>query len=70
MSSMPKIPKEQRAFAGQPGGVDGADLSDRRDSQTEVRSGQPGDADVNTKEQGRFGNMNQNLTPIRNIQDR
>lgn len=70
MSSMPKIPKEQRSFAGQPGDVDGADLSDRRDSQTGVQSGQPGDADVNVKEQGRFGNLNQNLTAIRNVQDR
>ena len=35
-----------------------------------VQSGQPGDADVNTREQGRFGNMRQNMTPQWKTQNR
>lgn len=71
MSSMPKIPKEQRSFADQNvASADGEGLEDRRDRATGADTGQPGDASVNTDQQGRFGNMNQNLTAIRNVQDR
>ena len=71
MATAPKIPKEQRSFADHGAAtVEDAALSDRRDRETGVQSGQPGDADVNLKEQGRFGNLNQNLTAIRNVQDR
>ncbi len=71
MATAPKIPKEQRSFADHGAqSVEDAALSDRRDRETEVKTGQPGDADVNVKEQGRFGNLNQNLTAIRNVQDR
>jgi len=71
MATAPKIPKEQRSFADHGAlTLDDAAASDRRDHLTGVQSGQPGDADVNLKEQGRFGNLNQNLTAIRNVQDR
>ncbi len=71
MTTAPKIPKEQRSFADHgAASVEEAALSDRRDRKTGTQSGQPGDADVNLKEQGRFGNLNQNLTAIRNVQDR
>ena len=71
MAAAPKIPKEQRSFAN-PGATSIEDdgLSDRRDRETGVQSGQPGDAGLNLKEQGRFGNLNQNLTTIRNVQER
>lgn len=71
MSSMPKIPKEQRSFADQSAaGAEDEGLNDRRDRATGVDTGQPGDAGVNADQQGRFGNLNQNLTAIRNVQDR
>lgn len=71
MTHAPKIPKEQRSF-GDKGArpLEEAMSNDRRDLSTGAQSGQPGDADVNLKEQGRFGNLNQNLTTIRNVQDR
>ena len=71
MAAAPKIPKEQRSFADHgAAGIEDAALPDRRDRETGVQSSQPGDADVNLKEQGRFGNLNQNLTAIRNVQER
>ena len=71
MATAPKIPTEQRSFADHGAtAVEDAGLADRRDRQTGVQSPQPGDADVNLKEQGRFGNLNQNLTAIRNVQER
>lgn len=64
MTTAPKIPKEQRSFAdrGERSLKDAALDADRRDARTGAQSGQPGDADVNLSEQGRFGNLNQNLT--------
>jgi len=44
--------------------------SDRRDLETEIQTGQPGDADINLDEQGRFGNLKQNLTNQWKVQDR
>ena len=35
-----------------------------------VQSGQPGDADVNTGQQGRYGNLKQNMTPQRQTHGR
>jgi hypothetical protein len=58
MSKQPPIPEDQRA------------TPDRRDIATGVQSGQPGDADVNLDQQGRFGNAKQNLTPQHKTQDR
>ena len=71
MSSMPKIPKEQHSFADHgASSVDEAAPSDRRDRETGVQSGQPGDADVNLSEQGRYGNLKQNLTNHWQVRDR
>lgn len=53
MSKTPPIPKEQRSFG--PRNASGA---------REVRSdlhGEPGDAGMNLKEQGRAGNLRQNV---------
>lgn len=58
MSKLPPIPPEQRTF-GKTATADGH--ADRRDLKTGAQSGQPGDADVNTREQGRFGNLSQNV---------
>jgi len=67
-SKAPPIPPEQRA------GRDKAQLNDtkrdRRDAQTGLQSNQPGDDDVNLKEQGRHGNINQNTRHQGYQQDR
>lgn len=71
MSHAPKIPKEQRSFADKGARSEADAMSDdRRDRETEAQSGQPGDADVNLDEQGRFGNLRQNLTTHWKVQDR
>ncbi|HEX6860524.1 MAG TPA: hypothetical protein VF138_10055 [Caulobacteraceae bacterium] len=59
MSKAPPIPTEQRAFKGQKPDVKG-DTVGRRDAVTGLQSKQPGDDDVNLKEQGRQGNIDQN----------
>ncbi|HYC75786.1 hypothetical protein [Brevundimonas sp.] len=69
MTKAPKIPKEQRSFAGDKADVSGG-KSDRRDARTDVRDGQPGDAGINTAEQGRFGDIKQNTTHQGYQQDR
>lgn len=73
MTKSPKIPKEQRSFAdrGDRPLKEAEGVSDRRDARTGAQSGQPGDADVNLSQQGRFGNLNQNLTHQQaRVQDR
>lgn len=69
MAKTPPIPKEQRAFHGERPDITGGD-HDRRDSVTNAQSADPGDADVNTAEQGRYGNIRQNLTNQHKVQDR
>lgn len=69
MTKAPKIPPEQQSFAGQKPEVEG-DSGDRRDRRTDVHDGQPGDAGINTAEQGRFGNLRQNTTHQGYQQDR
>ena len=71
MSHAPKIPKEQQSYADKGArSVEDAAVADRRDLHNNVQTGQPGDADVNTAEQGRFGNIRQNTTPQGYQQDR
>ena len=71
MTHAPRIPKEQRSYADKAGqAVEDAADSDRRDLETEVQTGQPGDSDVNLDEQGRFGNLKQNVTNQWKVQDR
>ncbi len=62
MSQAPKIPAEQQGFPGAKPDISGRS-ADRRDVRTDVHDGQPGDAGVNTGQQGRFGNIRQNTTP-------
>lgn len=69
MTKAPKIPKEQRSFAGDKADVSGG-KADRRDARTDVHDGQPGDAGINTAEQGRFGDIKQNTTHQGYQQDR
>ena len=71
MTTGPKIPREQRSF-GDHGALSIADAAtaDSGDQIMVGQSSQPGEADVKLKEQGRFGNLNQNLTAIRNVQER
>ncbi|MES2032699.1 MAG: hypothetical protein V4466_00860 [Pseudomonadota bacterium] len=63
MSKTPPIPKEQRSFRGERPDV-GEAAQDRRDRHTGLQSGQPGDADANLNEQGRYGNLRQNVSTI------
>jgi hypothetical protein len=71
MTHAPRIPREQRSDADKGGLVAAAaGDSDRRDLETEIRTGQPGDSDVNLDEQGRFGNLKQNLTNQWKVQSR
>lgn len=69
MTKSPTVPKEQRSFADH-GARTIQDMADRRDLATGAQSAQPGDADVNTGQQGRFGNLKQNMTPQWKTQDR
>lgn len=71
MGTAPKIPKEQPSFADHGAAdVDDNSLADCRDRETGVQSPQPGDADVNLDEQGRYGNLKQNLTTHRMVRER
>ena len=63
MSKAPPIPKEQRSLQGARPDISDAH-HDRRDERTGLQSGQPGDADANLKEQGRFGNLHQNVSTV------
>ncbi len=68
MARPPAIPRDQRSVStDKPALGQDEPLSDRRDRRTDVRSAQPGDADVNLDEQGRFGNLKQNLTTHRRV---
>lgn len=58
-SKAPPIPPDQQASPGEKPHVEGSDIG-RRDKVTGAQSEQPGDDDVNLKEQGRHGNINQN----------
>lgn len=68
MSKAPPIPKDQRSVGGKPD-VEGGHV-DRRDLETGLQSGEPGDADANLSQQGRFGNLQQNLTTQHKSGDR
>jgi hypothetical protein len=79
----PPIPADQRspgpnAAAGQDAKTEGAKsnadvtegLTDPRDEVTDLQSSQPGDDDVNLKQQGRQGDIAQNTTHQGYQQDR
>ena len=52
--SPPPIPSEQQSFEGQTS-------VGRRDAKTGLQSKQPGEAEANLEEQGRQGNIHQNV---------
>ena len=58
-SKAPPIPPDQRSSPDEKPHVEGSDIG-RRDRVTGLQSDQPGDDDVNQKQQGRQGGINQN----------
>jgi hypothetical protein len=69
MSKMPPIPPEQRSFEGEKPDRHDQDPG-RRDKKTGLQSSETGDADVNLEQQGRQGNIAQNIRPQWKVQDR
>ena len=71
MSKPPPIPPEQRSFPDEPARdrLRSAQPG-RRDEATGLQSEQPGDDDVNLKQQGRQGNIRENTRNQRYQQDR
>lgn len=63
MSKAPPIPKEQRSFRGERPDILGGQR-DRRDAKTGLQSADHGDGDVNLKNQGRQGNIHQNVDTV------
>jgi hypothetical protein len=68
-SKAPPIPPAQRASPGEKPHIQGSDIG-RRDKVTGDHSSQPGDDDINLKEQGRAGNIRQNTRHQGYQQDR
>jgi len=68
-SKAPPIPPDQRSYPAEKPHIEGSG-GHRRDAVTGDQSGQPGDSDVNLKEQGRQGNINQNTHHQGHQQDR
>ncbi len=63
MTQVPRIPKEQTSFADKGARtVEDAANADRRDLETEIQTGKPGNSDVDADDQGQFGDLKQNLT--------
>lgn len=63
MTQVPRIRKEQTSFADKGDRtVEDAANADRRDLETEIQTGKPGNSDVSPDQQGRFGDLKQNLT--------
>lgn len=58
-SKAPPIPPDQRSSPDEKPHIEGSDVG-RRDRVTGDQSSQPGDDDINLKEQGRQGNININ----------
>jgi hypothetical protein len=59
MSKRRPIPPEQRSSTHDRTKPE-QETRDRREETTELQSSQPGDDDVNLKQQGRYGNIRQN----------
>lgn len=76
MTKALNIPKERRGFAPREArsveaqSVEDGAPSDRRDAMTGLQSDQPGDADANLDQMGRYGNLKQNMTARMKVQDR
>lgn len=63
MSKAPPIPPDQRAGPNDRPDVKGV-TQGRRDAETGLQSAQEGDADANLNQQGRFGNLHQNVETV------
>ncbi|MES2722203.1 MAG: hypothetical protein V4656_03525 [Pseudomonadota bacterium] len=63
MSKAPPIPPEQQSFKGEKPDITGSNQG-RRDQQTGLQSTETGDGDVNLREQGRQGNIHQNVDTV------
>jgi hypothetical protein len=63
MSKAPPIPKEQRSFRDQRPDIQGGPR-DRRDAKTGLQSPDQGDGGVNLRNQGRQGNIHQNVDAV------
>ena len=68
-SKAPPIPPEQRSHPADAPPGRGSDIG-RRDRVSGDQSSQPGDDDINLKQQGRQGNINQNTHHQGHQQDR
>ena len=62
-SKAPPIPKEQQSFRGEKPDITGS-TQGRRDEKTGLQSNEAGDGDVNLKQQGRQGNIHQNVDTV------
>ena len=63
MNHAPRVPEEEASFTDNGArAIDDAANCGRRDLESEPRTGQPGKTAVNDDEQGRFGDLKQNLT--------
>ncbi|MES2896153.1 hypothetical protein M9M90_15145 [Phenylobacterium sp. LH3H17] len=62
-SKAPPIPKEQQSFRGEKPDIAGS-THGRRDEKTGLQSTEPGDGDVNLEQQGRQGNIHQNVDTV------
>ncbi|MDB5435668.1 MAG: hypothetical protein JWR47_1925 [Phenylobacterium sp.] len=70
-SKAPPIPREQRPPRGRGRAKLDDGKHDRRDLHDGVQSNEPGDADVNLKLQGRYGDRYQNVDTVHwKVQDR
>ncbi len=63
MTQAPRVPKEEASFADNGArAMEDAATSEDRELENEPRTAQPGDSPLNPDEQGRFGDLKQNLT--------
>jgi hypothetical protein len=70
MSKAPPIPREQSSFAEKPLQFSN-DGQSRHDRKSGLQSAENGDADVNLDQQGRQGNLHQNVETVQaRVQDR
>ena len=69
MSKLPPIPEEQRSFSGETA-RDRLRSAEPDRRETGVQSPEPGDHDVDVEKEDRYGNLRQNLSPQRGVQDR
>jgi hypothetical protein len=67
MAKAPPIPPDQRSTPGEKPHIEGGH-QDRHDAKTDLQSNEPGGADVNLREQGRFGNRRQNVDDVQHKQ--